>query len=83
MVDRFLSSRRASDTTTQPVTPAACAVPAPPPAPAVKIVDFVSENDVRVAMNKSEKIYIGPKTIVTPSARDLATQHDIFVVAKK
>jgi acetaldehyde dehydrogenase (acetylating) len=88
VVDRFLSSRRASDTMPQPATSAACPIPTPTqpaaaPAPTVKIVDFVSENDVRVAVNKSEKIYIGPKTIVTPSARDLATQHDIFVVAKK
>ena len=32
---------------------------------------FVSENDVRRAMTRSEKIFIGRKTILTPSARDL------------
>jgi hypothetical protein len=29
------------------------------------------------------KIYIGPKTIVTPSARDMAAAHDMLVVAER
>jgi len=41
-------------------------------------VDFVSENDVRDALNKGEKIYISKKTILTPSARDLGEEKDIF-----
>ena len=41
---------------------------------------FVSENDVRRAITRSEKILIGPKTIVTPSARDLASGHDGVLV---
>jgi len=48
-------------------------------APAVQVSAFVSENDVRSAIARREKIFIGPKTIVTPSARDLAAQHEIFV----
>ena len=64
--------------------PVAVAPPPPPPAPApppaVKIVDFVSESDVRIAMNRDEKIVIGPKTIVTPAARDLAAVHDTLVM---
>jgi hypothetical protein len=43
-------------------------------------VDFVCEADVRQAMKESRKIYIGTKTIVTPSARDLAGPNDILVV---
>ncbi len=42
-------------------------------------VDFVSENDVREALGKSEKIYITAKTIVTPSARDLGEEQEIFI----
>ena len=35
----------------------------------IKTVDFVSEDDVRRAINSGEKIYISKKTILTPSAR--------------
>ncbi len=62
--------------------PAPQAEPAAPPAPQVQIVDFVCENDVRSAMQRSAKIYIGSKTIVTPAARDLGNQHGILVLAK-
>lgn len=41
-------------------------------------VDFVSETDVRTAINKGVKIYITAKTILTPSARDLGEEKDIF-----
>lgn len=41
-------------------------------------VDFVSETDVRAAIEKGEKIYITSKTILTPSARDLGTEKDVF-----
>ena len=53
------------------------------PEPAAKstteIQIFVSENDVRRAMTRSEKIFIGRKTILTPSARDLGLEHEVFV----
>lgn len=99
VVDRFLASKRggappASCSGPCPyVAPApapVCPPPAPapaapiaPPAPEITIVDFVCENDVRAALQKSKKIYIGPKTIVTPAARDLGEQHGILVVAKR
>ncbi len=41
-------------------------------------VDFVSEDDVRQAVNKGEKIYITAKTIITPSAKDLGEEKEIF-----
>jgi acetaldehyde dehydrogenase (acetylating) len=47
---------------------------------AINVVGFVSENEVRTAISQGEKIFIGPKTIVTPSARDLGGEHEIFVV---
>ena len=45
----------------------------PPPVP------VVCEDDVRQAVNKGEKIYVNAKTIITPSARDLGNEKDIFV----
>jgi len=47
---------------------------------AINVVGFVSENEVRTAISQGEKIYIGPKTILTPSARDLGGEHEVFVV---
>jgi hypothetical protein len=41
-------------------------------------VDFVSEDDVRKAINDGQKIYITAKTILTPSARDLGEEKEIF-----
>jgi acetaldehyde dehydrogenase (acetylating) len=64
-----------------PAAATATAAPIPEPAarPAVEVSPFVSENDVRRAMTRSEKIFIGPKTILTPSARDLGLEHEVFV----
>jgi hypothetical protein len=42
----------------------------------------VCESDVRDAIREKRKIYIGPKTVVTPSARDLAGSSDILVLTK-
>ncbi len=44
----------------------------------IQTVDFVSEDDVRRAVDKGEKIYISKKTILTPSARDLGEEKDVF-----
>lgn len=41
-------------------------------------VDFVSEDDVRRAVNSGQKIYISKKTILTPSARDLGEEKEVF-----
>jgi acetaldehyde dehydrogenase (acetylating) len=85
VVDRFLSGKKGA-----PAAQAAscgCDAPrvnAPPPAPPPPDVSaFVCEADVRAAMNQKHKIYIGPKSIVTPSARELAAQHDILVLARR
>ena len=79
VVDRFLSSKKPAESVatrvSEPPAPSAPAKqpdmrpPVGPPEPEVKVADFVCENDVR--------------SIVTPSARDLANQHDILVVAKR
>lgn len=41
-------------------------------------VDFVSEEDVRRALEKGEKIYTHAKTIITPSAKDLGEEKEVF-----
>jgi acetaldehyde dehydrogenase (acetylating) len=44
----------------------------------IATVDFVSEDDVRRAIANGEKIYISKKTILTPSARDLGEEKEVF-----
>ena len=44
-------------------------------------VDFVSEDDVRRAIQKGEKIYINAKTIITPAARDIGEPGEVFAKA--
>jgi hypothetical protein len=58
---------------------ASASKPEAPAKPAIPVSPFVSENDVRRAMTRSEKIFVGPKTILTPSARDLGLEHEVFV----
>lgn len=93
IVDRFLASRGkpAPAPPPAPVASCGCGTPAPapalapaqPPEPPVQITDFVCEADVRTALHQSRKIYIGPKSIVTPAAHELANQHGILVVAQR
>ncbi|MGE3467174.1 MAG: aldehyde dehydrogenase family protein [Pyrinomonadaceae bacterium] len=44
----------------------------------IATAEFVSEDDVRRAIDKGEKIYISKKTILTPSARDLGEEKEVF-----
>ncbi|MXZ72815.1 MAG: aldehyde dehydrogenase family protein [Acidobacteria bacterium] len=53
--------------------------PITPPPPESEAVPFVCEDDVRAAFRDSRRIVIGPHTIVTPAARDLAERHQVFV----
>lgn len=41
-------------------------------------VDFVCEEDVKLALRQNRKIVVGPRSILTPSARDLGEQHRVF-----
>jgi hypothetical protein len=43
-----------------------------------KAVDFVCEDDVRLAIRKGEKIFINAKTIITPAARDMGEASEVF-----
>jgi len=57
-------------------------IEAPPPVAGVSVNghvhDFVCEDDVKRAVAAHDKIYINSKTIITPAARDLAEEHDVF-----
>jgi acetaldehyde dehydrogenase (acetylating) len=94
VVDQWLG-RRTPATALQPQAEAAVAVAPPlssyrelelpkttpekkPPQP----VGFVCEDDVRAAIQANSKIVIGKKTIITPSARELAEAGDVFVIAE-
>jgi hypothetical protein len=41
------------------------------------------EADVREAIAKKKKIFIGKKTIVTPAARDAAAAEEVLVMAER
>ncbi|MFQ5662940.1 MAG: acetaldehyde dehydrogenase (acetylating) [Terriglobia bacterium] len=83
VVERFLAQKGVPRSRDNPGTelPAPALAPPPPPesTPAPRVVDFVSERDVQLALQRAEKIFISPRTILTPSARDLGNAHDIFV----
>ncbi len=51
----------------------------PPPKSSVTVVRLVCEEDVRNALAKGEKIYVNSKSVITPSARDLASDKDVFL----
>lgn len=55
------------------------AAPTSSPVPAVSALDFVSETDVRTALNEGRKLPVGPETVITPSARELGNERSIFV----
>ena len=46
-----------------------------------RAVDFVCEDDVRRAIQKGEKIYTNARTIITPAARDMGEDADVFAKA--
>jgi len=53
-----------------------------PPAQAPEApLDFVCEDDVRLAIQNGRKLVVSERAIVTPSARDLGEQHRIFTTA--
>src|SRR6266850_2301880 len=43
-----------------------------------RVYDFVCEDDVKRAIASHEKININSKTIITPAARELAEERDVF-----
>jgi acyl-CoA reductase-like NAD-dependent aldehyde dehydrogenase len=92
VIDHFLAHRVAPGRSAVSPPPAAPpAVPAAPPPtpptpptppsePKLVAVDFVSEEDVRVAIRHASRIVIDRKTILTPAARDLGGAHEVFQI---
>jgi len=72
-VDAFLGSRgfKASPSAQAPS----------PNAPNHPPLDFVCEDDVRLAIQAGRKLVVSERAIVTPAARDLAEAHRVFTVA--
>lgn len=79
------SSTTSAPTSAKPNAPAQQTQSAPQPAAtngnSRKAVDFVSEDDVRRAIQKGEKIYVNARTIITPSARDMGDPAEVFAKA--
>jgi hypothetical protein len=69
-IDQFLGSRGFKTT---PASSEESSVATP--------LDFVCEEDVRLALKAGRKLVVSEKAIVTPAARDLAEQHRVFTVA--
>lgn len=82
LVDKFLGARLPAAPVQSAPPPAEIKSAAPPP-PAKKAdpkaAEFVCEEDVRQAIAKGGKIFINAKTILTPSARDLGNEREVFV----
>ena len=91
LVDRFLAERHVYHVP-PPANPSVSAAPPEPPRtqpppqpiPAVngaangRVYDFVCEDDVKQAIASREKIFINHKTIITPAARELGEERDVF-----
>jgi acetaldehyde dehydrogenase (acetylating) len=74
-IDQFLASRG--------IAPSEDAVrPTAAGAPAGKVAEFVCEEDVRQAVRAGQKIVVGSRTIVTPAARDLGDEKQVFVESR-
>ncbi|MGH9867880.1 MAG: aldehyde dehydrogenase family protein [Candidatus Polarisedimenticolia bacterium] len=58
--------------------PAPVDPPAPRPSGGSAAVAFVSEADVRQAIDERRRILVNRRTIITPSARDLGQTHRVF-----
>ena len=83
LVDSFLSTHlEKEEPTTEPVKQTIVHHTFPPPEPEKPPapLDFVSEDDVRRALDGGNRIYITKRSILTPSARDLGTEKDIFTL---
>ena len=72
-IDEFLASR-GLNAEARKSSPAA-----EPPADLTRPAEFVCEDDVRSAIRAGRKILLGDRTIVTPAARDLGENQQVFV----
>ncbi len=79
-IDQFLGSRGLRPPSVPPPSPLGpTSVPGPPSSQPP--LDFVCEEDVRLAIQRGGKLVVSERAIVTPAARDLGEEHRIFTVA--
>jgi acetaldehyde dehydrogenase (acetylating) len=77
-IDAFLGSRGFRLPVAAPVTsPGRVASPEAQTKP----LDFVSEEDVRLAIRAGRKLLVAERAIITPAARDLGEEHRVFTIA--
>ena len=80
-VSQFLDSRGVSsasrDSSFEGEASSVAGAPSSPPS--VDALEFVSEDDVRSAVNDGRKLPVGSSTVITPSARELGNDNNIFV----
>ncbi len=77
--DYFKRKRELNIASKKSSSPAAEASGTPKDLPTGPPVEFVSEDDVRQALASKKKIVVNAKTILTPSARDLAEGKSVLV----
>lgn len=92
VVEEFLKEKKKSEVTGAPAvasnfhrvvdSPPSMPPSAPPERPQEPALDFVCEEDVRLAIRNNQKLVIHEKTIITPSARDLADSKSIFIMGQ-
>jgi len=80
-IDRFLGTRGYRPEGAAQAAQAADRRPSPGGSPDQVPLDFVCEEDVRVAIQAGRKLVVSERAIVTPAARDLGDQHRVFSIA--
>jgi acetaldehyde dehydrogenase (acetylating) len=80
-IDKFLATRGFADGSTAPPAELLPHTEDVAGTPEPAVADFVCEEDVLAAMQSGQKLVVGEKTILTPSARDLGEAEKVFVQA--
>ena len=80
-VNAFLGQRGYGPAGSARASAAAPPAPSAPSAAAQTPLDFVCEEDVRLAIQSGRKLVVSERAIVTPAARDLADAHRVLTVA--
>jgi len=81
-IDQFLGSRGIRPAgVTAPASQAALPDSATPAGAPARPLDFVCEEDVRLALRDGRTLLVSERAIVTPSARELGERHGILTIA--
>jgi acetaldehyde dehydrogenase (acetylating) len=87
-IEQFLGSRgyraagpEPASSTSSPDSAPAPAASAPAPTSSAAPLDFVCEEDVRLALRAGRKLLVSERAIITPSARELGEAQRVFTIA--